>query len=689
MSKPNLSKLHALIIGIDNYKDPRHQRLKGCVSDAASVFNYFTQDLGVPEDQLVRLCEGEATREGILNAFRDHLINNEKIDRLDPIVIYFAGYGGRHWAPAEWYSDDGKTESIFPYDVGSWETGYTFAIPDRTLGALIHQLHQAKGDNITVILDCCFSGSGTKGFIQGRSSDDPDAPPIPPTLDEDITGIQPQVPLAQTQHMNTVKQAAYRFSIPSGAPSLETHILLVACKNLERAQEVKDVNQPQDPSLSGLFTTGLLEALRDCDLATTSYAGLIRSIHRHISALVLQLSRMGRIDHQTPQCEGPKQDRLLFQTQFALCKGMIRLDHHPDNGTFHIKAGSASGIQLGAELDVHSESQPAPLARLVVTQLTTTTATLSLLDTGAIVNIPQDAYVVVAKYTGQAIRVLVKDDKNQLPSHWKDMFYQVKSLPIDIVWAKPGEPADIVLETVERGVMFHRQDPYIIQLEPRDIFLGYGLLANDLTHKLSGIAHFHFHLQRRNPNSPLQMLVGMRMIELKSKVDDAEGTKEYVPITDEPDDLFGDSLATGKTTQLKANPEKRYGLQLTNNSNWPLYAWVLYFDLEDYSISFMYTPPCQGTNPPLLTDGKELAVGYGSSGVEPLRVDNSGYSKRESGVFMLFVSNTWVDIEHMGQQSIFERVSEAKAKGRDEKKGTSVNPGDIWDVLLVGVSISE
>ncbi|KAG8690229.1 hypothetical protein FRC08_010594 [Ceratobasidium sp. 394] len=203
------------------------------------------------------------------------------------------------------------------------------------------------------------------------------------------------------------------------------------------------------------------------------------------------------------------------------------------------------------------------------------------------------------------------------------------------------------------------------------------------------MAHFHFHLQRRNPQSPLKDKLGMRLIELKLKEGSPPGgPKEYVPATDEPEDLLGDCLATGKVARLEATPQKRYGLQLTNTSNWPLFAWVLYFDLEDYSITFLYTPPCRGTNPPLLANTKELAVCYGSSGVEPLRIDNSRYSKRETGIFMLFVSSTWVEIAHMGQQSIFQRRTDAE--DRDDRKGTQVNPGsEIWDVLLVGVSMTR
>ncbi|KAF8598117.1 hypothetical protein BDV93DRAFT_451584, partial [Ceratobasidium sp. AG-I] len=179
MTKAGLAipRLHALIIGINKYKSPDRPNLHGCVADAESIITYLTHNLCVPQAQILCLLNEQATRQEILDSFRSHLINNSTIKHSDPIIIYFAGHGDSVAAPTEWYSSDGKCEMILPYDA-SWsdvrediENGippdkrqnFVHGIPDRTLGALISELHQAKGDNITVILDSCFSGSGTRG----------------------------------------------------------------------------------------------------------------------------------------------------------------------------------------------------------------------------------------------------------------------------------------------------------------------------------------------------------------------------------------------------------------------------------------------------------------------------------------------------------------------------------------------
>ncbi|KAG8767163.1 hypothetical protein FRC12_006421 [Ceratobasidium sp. 428] len=193
MSEHGWSNLYGLIIGINKYAAEQHQDLDGCVADATSMFNYFVEDLRVPQGQLLRLFDEQATRDGIINAFWTHLINNKNIKPSDPIVIYFAGHGNSLPAPTGIYTSDGRWEFILPHDAGTKyvDGSYNFGIPDRTIGALLYKLSQEKGDNITVIFDSCFSGGATRGRARARRSEDPNAPPIPSSLDKDIVQITP------------------------------------------------------------------------------------------------------------------------------------------------------------------------------------------------------------------------------------------------------------------------------------------------------------------------------------------------------------------------------------------------------------------------------------------------------------------------------------------------------------------
>ncbi|KAF8596658.1 hypothetical protein BDV93DRAFT_423304, partial [Ceratobasidium sp. AG-I] len=113
----------------------------------------------------------------------------------------------------------------------------------------------------------------------------------------------------------------------------------------------------------------------------------------------------------------------------------------------------------------------------------------------------------------------------------------------------------------------------------------------------------------------------------------------------------GDSLASGATAELRADPKKRYGIELSNTSDKDLFPYVLYYDLEDYSIGCLYGPPGHATSPPLAKTIGRLPIGYGSSGLDPFQVEMSNNSPRELGFFVLFVATQWVDIAHMTQES--------------------------------------
>lgn len=177
-----LSRTHAFIIGINKSESEEHKNLSGCVTDANSITQYLVQELHVPQEQILCLLDEQATRKGIIDGFRSHLIDNSNIKYSDPIVIYFAGeysagkdswvklmvwagHGAKVMAPEEWHSADRMCEMILPHDA-SWSDGredfikgipaterktFVHGIPDRTLGALIYKLYELKGDNIVSI----------------------------------------------------------------------------------------------------------------------------------------------------------------------------------------------------------------------------------------------------------------------------------------------------------------------------------------------------------------------------------------------------------------------------------------------------------------------------------------------------------------------------------------------------------
>jgi hypothetical protein len=111
-------------------------KLSGAVPDADAMNNYLQTDLKVPVAQIENLRNKDATRSNIIAAF-ERLRDNSKINRQDPILIYYAGHGG------EILFDD--MEALIPVD---YVAEKIFPIPDRTVAALINGIARKHGNNI-------------------------------------------------------------------------------------------------------------------------------------------------------------------------------------------------------------------------------------------------------------------------------------------------------------------------------------------------------------------------------------------------------------------------------------------------------------------------------------------------------------------------------------------------------------
>jgi len=140
----NVPRLHALTIGIDKY---RYRPLKGCVADADAVDDYLQSKLCVPASQIMKLRDNAATREAIIRSIKALSTNND-IQFGDPILIYYAGHGADAPTPPKWRSSETRTQMLIPFDCEMDSKGGIHGIPDRTLGGLLKQLADKKGNNI-------------------------------------------------------------------------------------------------------------------------------------------------------------------------------------------------------------------------------------------------------------------------------------------------------------------------------------------------------------------------------------------------------------------------------------------------------------------------------------------------------------------------------------------------------------
>ncbi|HHP7229625.1 MAG TPA: caspase family protein [Xenococcaceae cyanobacterium] len=154
--------LYAFLVGIDAYTYPVTP-LQGCVNDLKAIAEYLQGRVAQDEYQLKLriLTNQEATRQGIIDGFRQHLA---QATSEDIALFYYAGHGSQEQAPPEFWEiePDRLNETIVCYDSRS-ETGWDLA--DKELAKLISEVAQ-KNPHTVVILDCCHSGSGTRGELE-------------------------------------------------------------------------------------------------------------------------------------------------------------------------------------------------------------------------------------------------------------------------------------------------------------------------------------------------------------------------------------------------------------------------------------------------------------------------------------------------------------------------------------------
>jgi hypothetical protein len=138
----------AIIIGINEYVDPKIPKLPGAEYDAKEIYerlsdpnrgNFIIQSYLVGED-----AKCTEIRKAINDAFW-------KTDPHDLVLFYFSGHG---------FVDGYNDGYIAPYDMRLDEP-FTFGINMRELRETISKSKNKK--NVVVILDCCYSGIATKG----------------------------------------------------------------------------------------------------------------------------------------------------------------------------------------------------------------------------------------------------------------------------------------------------------------------------------------------------------------------------------------------------------------------------------------------------------------------------------------------------------------------------------------------
>ena len=142
-----LGTYHALIIGIDNYRE--WNPLRTAVRDAVELRNVLVEDYGFDERNVRLRTDEEATRLRIINDLRELAAS---LGETDNLLVYFAGHGqlddltgDGYWIPVE-----GELKNP-----GTW-------ISQATIKGILGS-EKARAKNVVVIADSCYSGTLLRG----------------------------------------------------------------------------------------------------------------------------------------------------------------------------------------------------------------------------------------------------------------------------------------------------------------------------------------------------------------------------------------------------------------------------------------------------------------------------------------------------------------------------------------------
>lgn len=170
----------ALLIGIDRYQYV--SPLVGTVNDVRQMESYVSSHLGFNDQDVRLLLDEDATRDNIMAAIRDWLIDGT--EQGDDVLLYYSGHGFQQ--PDENADEaDRLDETLVPVDVTIDVDGIPQGmITDDEVAILLAQL---TGRRVHVVIDACHSGTldrlafadaGTESWQYVKSPRGPDGAPL-------------------------------------------------------------------------------------------------------------------------------------------------------------------------------------------------------------------------------------------------------------------------------------------------------------------------------------------------------------------------------------------------------------------------------------------------------------------------------------------------------------------------------
>jgi hypothetical protein len=323
-----MPRVRALLVGIDRYQLPV-LNLRGCVNDVNLVERVLRDRIAPADLAVEKLCDDQATRTGLIEAFRRHLGG---LGPGDIALFWYSGHGSTGPLSEEiWYAESsGMCQTVVCHDSRSGAPD----LYDKELAVLAHEVVRT-GAQLVTIMDSCHSRSAMRTPVPGLT------PRLAPEL-QCAPALRELLP-----------ELAADPARPDPGRQLPGHVALAACDEWEVANE-----RPFTDGWHGIFTEALCHALARLGPDIT-----YRQLYSYARCRV-----EGRLSRQLPTLEalGDLADLGFLDGTMRPRTARIVMRHL--HGRWEVDTGAVHGVVGGARFGVH---RTAPLRDVGVVEVHT------------------------------------------------------------------------------------------------------------------------------------------------------------------------------------------------------------------------------------------------------------------------------------------------------------------------------
>jgi hypothetical protein len=250
----------------------------GCVNDAKDWRDLLVESFDFPATNVTVITDAEATREAMIDGLKGLVDGSSEGD-----VLVFTNSSHGSYIADESGDEETYDEVLCPYDTN------VEVLSDDDLRGILGQLPQ--GVSMTIILDSCHSGSGTRAPINSML-------PSRYRIDDD-----PRARFLHPQHLQGVERSGRILADPVPATprarvafpeSSMNHVLLSGCRDEEVSWDARI-----EGTYRGAMSYHATKAIRDAGQNIT-YAELAEQLQQMLDAASYD---------QHPQLEGPDESK--------------------------------------------------------------------------------------------------------------------------------------------------------------------------------------------------------------------------------------------------------------------------------------------------------------------------------------------------------------------------------------------